>query len=83
VIIWPLPAIKDTQLPLENQEQLFNVAVLFAQNIDDLRHRSCLPQTADGQDGCDAFGLRRQNQKHALPNSGAKLCDKSKSVIDR
>jgi hypothetical protein len=39
VIIWPLRAIKDAQLPLENQEQFFDVAVLLTQNIEDFRHR--------------------------------------------
>ena len=39
VIIRPLGAIKDRQLAIQNQQQFFNVAVLVAQDIDDLLHR--------------------------------------------
>ena len=35
LVIRPLSAIEDAQLPLKNREQLFNVAMFLAQRIND------------------------------------------------
>jgi hypothetical protein len=35
LVVRPLSAIKDAQLPLKNQEQLFNVAMFLAQGVND------------------------------------------------
>ena len=35
LVVRPLSTIKDAQLPLKNQEQLFDVAMFLAQRVND------------------------------------------------